>query len=575
MARTRKAVTVLKETKARKPTWMKITARAVSIISESAHIKHKIRVEENENAKYTKRAQGTQGGQWIKGEGHAGERNQAHAIGSTGTTRGTQGYRLITARTEDEARNISAHRLIQPKPSTQGEEEDAGGSGERGGRKAETHHLTIFTPLRREAIEAGPRVGLYKDRVMALLLGVVVTAWGGALVHDIADEKEEGGQATISLGKHAPNVGENARARIMDRNEGAGGPLKCEARTSPASEESRDARFEPGTRPAPARTQMKSKERSRRKVRGQKPFGGRKECGLYPARKIARTTRTAGKQQDSFAQERLLSASRGLWFTNRTLVLICALELQECPARNGLYKLTGSGQKVFQPSCEGIAPTEERGRARHPSKTSGSICAPPLAGSTNHLNKVVSKSGDVYVLGGKGRGCARQNSYFRVFRGLPNETWGMADVLEGNTSNKLDLPFLFLKRKMLGAPDDDILFEVFLFNPEFFGLLGSKLEEIVNAHKALGGGFRISKALVKGNLKALAKGASKALVDVFPRIQAVLNTIRLRLQIFLVRHHVNWLACAVSLSPPNNSSRVTETDIVDGEFAENKRWEKK
>ncbi|KAJ7752963.1 hypothetical protein B0H16DRAFT_1836106 [Mycena metata] len=69
---------------------------------------------------------------------------------------------------------------------------------------------------------------------------------------------------------------------------------------------------------------------------------------------------------------------------NITLVLICALDLHECP-EIGLYKLTGSGQKVFQPSCEGIAPTEERGRARHPSKTSGSICAPPLAGSTNHF----------------------------------------------------------------------------------------------------------------------------------------------------------------------------------------------
>ncbi|KAJ7085076.1 hypothetical protein C8R44DRAFT_752972 [Mycena epipterygia] len=40
----------------------------------------------------------------------------------------------------------------------------------------------------------------------------------------------------------------------------------------------------------------------------------------------------------------------------------------------------------------------------------------------------------------------------------------------------------------------------------------------VTAHKALGGGLRISKALVKG--KALAKGASKALADFFPRIQA-------------------------------------------------------
>jgi hypothetical protein len=33
----------------------------------------------------------------------------------------------------------------------------------------------------------------------------------------------------------------------------------------------------------------------------------------------------------------------------------------------------------------------------------------------------------------------------------------------------------------------------------------------VTAHKALGGGLRISKALVKG--KALANGASKALAD--------------------------------------------------------------
>ena len=62
----------------------------------------------------------------------------------------------------------------------------------------------------------------------------------------------------------------------------------------------------------------------------------------------------------------------------------------------------------------------------------------------------------------------------------------------------------------------------------------------VTAHKALGGGLRISKALVKG--KALAKGASKALADFLMHPGGIKNNkfkLYINLLIFLIRVNLN------------------------------------
>ncbi|KAJ7736652.1 hypothetical protein B0H16DRAFT_1763793 [Mycena metata] len=110
----------------------------------------------------------------------------------------------------------------------------------------------IFTSLRRKAVEAVIPARIASWRFSSL------SSW-----RSVATEGRDGAQRSgtaISRAKHPPNASKNARARIMHQDEGAGGRLNAKPRprkrhreTAPAREESRDAKFEPETRPAPAR----------------------------------------------------------------------------------------------------------------------------------------------------------------------------------------------------------------------------------------------------------------------------------------------------------------------------------